>query len=63
MTALVPYAMSDQTAQYDGREVQIIDRESHRGVEVVQIEATDDGVSLSDPSGNAPWVKADEVDE
>lgn len=45
----------------DGRiEVEVIDRESHHG-EYVQVQATDDSIELSDESGEAPWLEADEV--
>jgi hypothetical protein len=42
-------------------EVEIVDSESHRGVEVVQVESADDNTTLSDKSGNAPWVEHDEL--
>lgn len=55
--------MVDQSqAQYDGIDVEILDRESYRGTDVVQIDAVDEATSLTDPSGNPPWVEADEVD-
>jgi hypothetical protein len=41
--------------------VSVIDSETH-GDEYVQIEATDDNVSLSDASGEQPWVPAEEVE-
>lgn len=55
--------MASDTAQYDGMDVEILDRESHRGNEVVQIQAVEDGVTLSDQSGEAPWVPRDSVEE
>jgi hypothetical protein len=45
----------------DSIEVEIIDRESHHG-EYVQVEAVDDNITVTDPSGNPPWFEADEVD-
>jgi hypothetical protein len=47
----------------DSIDVEIIDREEYRGTEVVQVEATDDGIELSDESGEKPWVEEDEVTE
>lgn len=46
----------------DSIEVEIIDSETH-GDEYVQVQAVEDGVELSDQSGNAPWVSAEEVNE
>jgi len=47
----------------DGRiEVEIIDTESYRGTDVVQVQAAEDGVDLSDQSGDAPWVEESEVE-
>jgi hypothetical protein len=43
-------------------EVEIIDSASHNG-EYVQVQAVEDGVELSDQSGDAPWLDADEVQD
>lgn len=42
-------------------EVEVIDSASHHG-EYVQVQATDGSVSLSDESGEAPWMDADDVE-
>jgi len=44
-------------------EVNVIDRESHRGNEYVQIESNEDGINISDQSGASPWFPAEEVEE
>lgn len=55
--------MADQRqAQYDGIDVEILDSESYRGTDVVQIDAVDDGTSLTDPAGDPPWVEEEELD-
>jgi hypothetical protein len=41
-------------------DVDVIDSESHHG-EYLKVEATSDEISLSDESGNQPWVEASEV--
>lgn len=55
--------MANDIATYDSIDVEILDRESHRGHDVVQIQAVEDGVTLSDQSGGAPWVPRDSVEE
>jgi len=45
----------------DSIEVEVIDEESHNG-DYVQVQAVEDGVELSDESGEAPWMEADEVE-
>lgn len=45
----------------DSIEVEIVDEESYRSDSVVQVQAVDDDIELSDESGNDPWVDADEV--
>jgi len=49
--------------RYDGIDVEILDRESHHGNEMVQLQAVEDGVEMSDGAGEAPWVFAEEVSE
>lgn len=44
-------------------DVEIVDHESHRGVDVVQIQAVEDGVELTDDSGNAPWVPVEAIED
>lgn len=43
-------------------EVTVVDTEEHRGHEMAQVEAVDENVSLSDPSGEQPWVFAEDVE-
>ena len=60
--ALVAIAMA-QVAHPNGDgtiEVEVIDEETH-GDEYVQIQAVEDGVSLTDQSDNPPWVKAEKL--
>jgi len=42
--------------------VDVVDTESHRGNHMVQVEATDDSLSLTDTSGEAPWLFENGVD-
>jgi hypothetical protein len=42
--------------------VEIIDSASHNG-DYVQVQAVEDGIELSDESGNAPWLALSEVSE
>lgn len=42
-------------------EVEVVDSESHHQFDAVQVEAVSDSVSLSDVSGEQPWLPADEV--
>lgn len=42
-------------------DVEVIDSESHRGEEMVQVEATDDDVNLTDQSGESPWLFEEEL--
>jgi hypothetical protein len=44
----------------DSIEVKVIDEASHHG-EYVQVQAVEDDVELSDQSGEAPWIEADEL--
>jgi hypothetical protein len=46
----------------DSIEVEIANSASHNG-DYVQVQAVKDGIELSDESGNAPWVEAEEVSE
>jgi hypothetical protein len=44
-------------------DVEVVDNEQHRGVEVAQIQAIADTVELTDGAGALPWVMADELEE
>jgi len=46
----------------DSIEVEIIDTETH-GSEYHQVQAVSDEITLTDESGNAPWVEAEELEE
>lgn len=37
-------------------DVEIINQETHRGEDIYQVQATDDGLTLRDESGEAPWM-------
>lgn len=43
-------------------DVEVIDEQSYSGTDVVQVQATDEDTVLSDQSGDAPWMEADEVE-
>jgi hypothetical protein len=43
--------------------VEVVDEESHRGVEMVRVEAVSPNVTLQDQSGNSPWVFIEDVEE
>ena len=42
-------------------EVEIVDKATHNGL-FVQVQAVEDEITLSDQSGNAPWVEASDVE-
>lgn len=42
-------------------EVEVVDQASHYG-EYRQVQAVEDGVTLSDQSGDAPWMDVDEIE-
>lgn len=42
-------------------DVRVVDEESHFGNEMVQVEATDESLELTDESGESPWFFRDEV--
>lgn len=44
----------------DSIEVEVIDEESHNG-DYVQVEAVEDGVELTDESGDSPWMSSEDV--
>lgn len=55
--------MVDQIQTDSGREVvvDVVDEESHRSEEMVQVEAVRPDLSLSDESGEKPWLFREEV--
>jgi hypothetical protein len=43
--------------------VECVAEASHRGVDMVQVEAVSPRIELTDKAGELPWVFADEVEE
>jgi hypothetical protein len=43
--------------------VEVVDEESHRGVEMVRVEAVSPNVTIRDQSGESPWVFRSDVEE
>lgn len=46
------------TIRHDGQtiEVEVLQTHTSRGEDVHQVQATDDSITLSDQSGEAPWL-------
>ncbi len=44
-------------------DVEVVDNEHHRGVEVAQIQAIAEGIELTDGAGALPWVMTEELEE